>query len=58
MNSLPTEKYKQVPNDIERKTLKSEVDRERFNFSKLEKIVQTKKFSWKNLKRKSTREKN
>ena len=42
MNSLLTAKYKQVPNDIERKTLKSEVDRERFNFSRLEKISREK----------------
>ena len=32
MNSLPTAKYKQVQNDIERKVLNSEEDRERFNF--------------------------
>ena len=51
MNSLPTAKYKQVPNDIDRKTLKSEADKERFNFSRLEK-------SLKNLTRKLTREKN
>ena len=38
MNSLPTTKYKQVPKDIERKTWKSEVDREKFIFSRLEKI--------------------
>ena len=38
MNSLPTTKYKQVPKDIERKTWKSEVDRERFIFSRLKKI--------------------
>ena len=38
MNSLPITKYKQVPNDIERKTWKSEVERERFIFSRLQKI--------------------
>ena len=32
MNSLPTPKYKQVQNDIERKVLNSEEDRERFIF--------------------------
>ena len=42
MNSLPSEKYKQIPNNIERKTFKSEVDRERFNFSRLEKISRQK----------------
>ena len=42
MNRLTTAKYKEVPNDIERKTLKSEVDRERFNFSRLEKISREK----------------
>ena len=38
MSSLPTEKYKQVPNDIENKTLNSEADRERFNFTTLLRI--------------------
>ena len=38
MNTQPTTKYKQVPNDIEKNTLSSEVSRERFNFSMLEKI--------------------
>ena len=42
MNSLLTAKYKQVPNDIERKKLKSEVDRERSHFSSLEKISREK----------------
>ena len=35
-------KHKQVPNNIKRKTLKSETDRERFNFSRLEKISREK----------------
>ena len=35
MNSLPTAKYKHIPNDIENKILNSEVDRERFNFTRL-----------------------
>ena len=34
-NSLPKAKFKQVPNDIENKTLNSEADRERFNFTRL-----------------------
>ena len=38
MNSLPTAKYKQVPNDIENKILNSEADRERFNSKKLLRI--------------------
>ena len=38
MSSLPTAKYKQVPNDIENKTLNSEADGERFNFTKLSRI--------------------
>ena len=42
MNSLLTAKYKLVPNDIERRTLKSEADRERFDFSRLEKISREK----------------
>ena len=56
MNRLTTAKYKEVPNDIERKTLKSEVDRQRFNFSRLGKLAE-KKFGLKNVTRKSTREK-
>ena len=56
MNRLTTAKYKEVPNDIERKTLKSEVDRERFNFSSLGKLAE-KKFGLKNVTRKSAREK-
>ena len=42
MNSLPTAKYKQVPDDIRIKTLKSEAKREIVNFSKLEKISREK----------------
>ena len=38
MSSLPTAKYKKVPNDIENKILNSEADRERFNFTKLSRI--------------------
>ena len=38
MNSQPKTKYKQLPNDIEKNTLSSEASRERFNFSRLEKI--------------------
>ena len=42
MNSLSTAKYKQVPDDIRIKTLKSEAKREIVNFSKLEKISREK----------------
>ena len=42
MNSLSTTKYKLVSNNIERRTLKSEADGERFNFSRLEKISREK----------------
>ena len=56
MNSLPTTKYKQVPKDIERKIWKSEVDRKRFIFSRLEKIsrreVRLEKFDKKAYQRK------
>ena len=62
MNSLPTAKYKQVPNDIERKSLKSEADKERSNFSSLEKIsrekVRLEKFDKKIYKRKKIKVKN
>ena len=42
MNSLPTSKYRHVPNNIKGKTLNSEADRERFNFSRLGKISREK----------------
>ena len=42
MNSQPTTKYKQVPNDIEKNTLRSEASIERFNFSRLGKISRKK----------------
>ena len=42
MNSLPTAKYKQVSNDVENKTLNSEVGRERFNFTMLLRICEEK----------------
>ena len=57
MNSLLTAKYKQIPNEIEKSTLSSEVDRERFNFSRLKKISQE-KIGLKDLGRKFAREKN
>ena len=42
MNSLPTAKYKQIPNEIENNTLSSQANRKRFNFSRLKKISQEK----------------
>ena len=42
MNSQPTTKYKQVPNDIEKNILSSEASRERLNFSRLQKISREK----------------
>ena len=38
MNSQPTTKFRQVPNDIKKNTLSHEASRARFNFSRLEKI--------------------
>ena len=38
MNSMPSAWYKQTPNKIEKKTLSSETDKKKFNFSRLEKI--------------------
>ena len=37
MNSLPSTKYKQTPNEIEKNSLNSEASRERFNFLRLKK---------------------
>ena len=54
MNSQLTIKYKQVLNDIE----KAEASRERFNFSRLEKISREKNRLEKFDKKKITREKN
>ena len=57
MNSQPTPKYKQFSNNIEKNTLSSERSRERFNFSRLEKISREKnkleKFDKKNYERKN-----
>ena len=52
MNSLPSTKYKQTPNEIEKNSLNSEASRERFNFWRLKKKIEKK-----NLTRKFTREK-
>ena len=57
MNSLTTAKYKQIPNDLEKNTLRS--DASRFNFARLEKINREKirlgKFDKKMCKRKKLR---
>ena len=54
MNSLPSAKYKQTPNKIEKKILSSEADKERFNFSRLGKIGREKtKFDKKFTKKKN-----
>ena len=57
MNSQSTTKYKQVPNDIEKNTLSSKASRERFNFSRLQKISREKNRLEK-FDKKFTREKN
>ena len=57
MNSQSTTKYIQVPNDIEKNTLSSKASRERFNFSRLQKISREKNRLEK-FDKKFTREKN
>ena len=57
MSSLPSAKYKQTPNEIEKNSLNSEASKERFNFLRLKKL-EKKKLDKKNLTRKFTREKN
>ena len=57
MNSQSPTKYKQVPNDIEKNTLSSKASRERFNFSRLQKISREKNRLEK-FDKKFTREKN
>ena len=42
MNSLPSTKYKQTPNEIEKNSLNSEASKERFNFLRLKKVRQEK----------------
>ena len=42
MNSLPSTKYKQTPNKIEKNSLNSEAGKERFNFLRLQKIREEK----------------
>ena len=42
MNSLPSAKYKQTPNEIEKNSLNSEASKEKFNFLRLKKIREEK----------------
>ena len=53
---MPSAKYKQVPNEVEKNTIGSKANRERFNFTRLEKIKREKsrleKFDKKIYKRK------
>ena len=44
MNSLPSAKYKQTLNEIEKESLNSEASRERFNFLRLQKLEKKKLF--------------
>ena len=56
MNSLPSTKYKQTPNEIEKYSLNSEASKERFNFLRLKKVreekVRQEKINKKTYKRK------
>ena len=56
MNTMPSAKYKQVPNEVEKNTRCSEANWERFNFARLEKSKREKsrleKFDKKIYKRK------
>ena len=56
MNSLPTAKYKQVPNDIEKNTLSLETSTKRFNFCRPEKFAR-KKIDLRRFDKKIAREK-
>ena len=56
MNSLPSAKYKETPNETEKRSLNSEASEERFNFFRLKKIkeetVRQEKFNKKIYERK------
>ena len=56
MNSLPSAKYKQTSNKIEKNSLNSKASKGRFNFLRLKKIRE--EIDKKNLTRKFKREKN
>ena len=56
MNSLPSAKYKQTPNEIEKNSLNSEASKEKFNFLRLKKL-EKEKLEKKNLTGKSNRKK-
>ena len=53
---MPSAKYKPVPNEVEKNTIGSEVNRERFNFARWKKLKE-KRVDLRNLTRKFTREK-
>ena len=59
MNSLPSAKYKQTPNEIEKNSLNSEASKERFNLLRLKKIrgekVRQEKFNKKIYERKKVK---
>ena len=55
MNSLPSTKYKQTPNEIEKNSLNSEASRERFNFLRLKKKNRKEKFNKKIYERKNNK---
>ena len=59
MNSLPSAKYKQTPNEIEKNSLNSEASQERFNLLRLKKIrgekVRQEKFNEKIYERKKVK---
>ena len=57
MNSLPSAKYKETPNETEKRSLNSEASEERFNFFRLKKIKEE-TVRQENLTRKFMREKN
>ena len=56
INNLPNAKYKQVPNDVEKNSQRSDASRERFKFVRLEKVNREKnrleRFDKKNYQRK------
>ena len=57
VNSMPSVKYKQTPNDVEKDTLTSDTNKERFNFARVEKI-RRKKSRLEKYDKKFTKEKN
>ena len=56
VNSMPSVKYKQTPNDVEKDILSSDTNKERFKFARVEKIRRKKRLE--KYDKKFTREKN